>query len=176
MPTGKEGIISETGNWNVASDYSRLLIMKHLYLADEYETIAMFGSSDMLEDLTQPYDAEYLKVNGLKWFVHHLIKLVNNSKFAVKSEKGILMGYLEELKKIERILPMLHRIVHNSVRKTTNVQINYKLYDAVLERLSQLKSLINEPLNKNHLIFTSKETFDAKEFKKTLRERMISKG
>ena len=44
MAPKEEGYnISETGNWNVASDYSRLKIMKPLYNCDIYENIAKFG-------------------------------------------------------------------------------------------------------------------------------------
>ena len=31
-----EGAVSDYGNWNVAADYSKLKIMKQLYIADEY--------------------------------------------------------------------------------------------------------------------------------------------
>ena len=45
-----DSLMSELGNWNTAADYARFKIMKPLYLADEYEMIATFGSID-LEDI-----------------------------------------------------------------------------------------------------------------------------
>ena len=66
MPIIDEAFVSETGNWNVASDYAKYKIMKPLLLADDYEIIATFGYSDLLEDLAGNYDLDYLKIKGFE--------------------------------------------------------------------------------------------------------------
>ncbi|KKL77847.1 hypothetical protein LCGC14_2030750, partial [marine sediment metagenome] len=53
---------------------------------------------------------------------------------------------------------------------------NKEIYEKVLERVLEIKALINEPLNKNHLIFTDKKEFDPRAFKEGIKKRIIGQG
>ena len=46
----------------------------------------------------------------------------------------------------------------------------------VLEIIVEIKSLINIPLNNNHLIFTDKEEFDPHAYKNEMKKRMTERG
>ncbi|GAG24821.1 unnamed protein product, partial [marine sediment metagenome] len=97
-----ESSISETGNWNVAADYSRLKIMKQLYLADEYEIISTFGFSDFLDELNAEVEIDILKIRGFKRLIKSLIMIINNSIFAIKKRAERPINSFEK-----RIKPLL---------------------------------------------------------------------
>ncbi len=174
----EEGFVSETGNWNVASDYARLKIMKPLYLADEYELISIFGSADFIEELNLTINADVLKIRGFKRLVNCLIMLIDNSYFAVKKDKGQqdLLDFKEELKRIDKIIPLLCKTKTNQLKKTKELILIKEKYDPVLQRVLEIKAGINKPLNQNHLIFTDKKEFDPRAFKEGIKDRMINQG
>lgn len=170
--------VSETGNWNVASDYARSKIMQPLYLADEYELISIFGTADFIEELNLQINPDILRIKGFKRLVNCLIMLINNTSFAVKQDKGqpTLEKYKQELKKINKAIPLLTEIKTNQVKKTSELKLIKERYDKVLERVLEIKALINKPLNQNHLIFTDKKEFDPRAFKKGIKTRMTEQG
>lgn len=169
--------ISETGNWNVASDYARLKIMKPLYLCDVYENIARFGYDSMLQQLSNldvPLDS--LKLSGFERLVNELIRLCNNVMFAMgaKGTRETLKKYEENLVKIRKIIPTLSRTI--SKQKVKIIQIIPERYYRVLDTVLAIKANMNDPLNKNHLIFTSKEEFDPRAFKQMVKEDALLRG
>ncbi len=169
--------VSELGNWNVASDYSRLKIMRPLDYCDHYENIARFGYDTLIEQLENfgiPLDT--LKIIGFERLVNELIKLCGNSKFAMK-----VKGTDEELKElkikletIRGIIPLLSKTIVKQRHKELilHKEKYYKTLDIVIE----IKSNLNEPLNKNHLIFTDKKEFDPKAYKKQIMEDAKTRG
>lgn len=171
--------ISETGNWNVASDYSRLKIMKPLYNCDIYENIAKFGYDSLNEQLEQyGIPEESLRLMGLDRLIHELLKLIQNSKFAMKASgtKETLEGFEEILKAILEHTPNISSIKVNQIRKTKETKINEKVFNLILNKVLEIKSEINEPLNKNDLIFTSQEDFDPVAYKKEVFEQATTRG
>lgn len=175
---GEEFILSEHGTWNVASDYSRLKIMKPLYLCDEYETIATFGHLDFYDELTQEsISTDLVKIRGFKRLIKTLILVISNSKFAIKGkEKDNLEGYSKELERYYKIVSTLFNYKTNQIKKTKELKIIAEKYDLALERVLEIKSLINEPLNKFDLIFTHKEEFDPKAYKKQIMDSAVERG
>lgn len=177
---------SEHGNWNVASDYAKLKIMKHLYDADKYEVISLFGHYDLLDELMIQIDVDTLKIQGFRRLVNTLLMLINNSIFAVKkktSKKGknktdreILEHYKEELKKIKNLIPKLYSYKVNQVKNTNVLKIDLEKYQKVLDFVIEIKAKINEPLNKYDLIFSHKEEFDPETAKKQIKEGLMKKG
>ncbi len=170
--------ISETGNWNVASDYSKLKIMKQLYLSDEYETIATFGASDFIDELQLQSNPDFLRIRAFRRLVKCLMMLINNSKFAIKKKTDTekLDKYTKELVKIYNIIPKLFKISRNQIKKTSELKINKETYDLILERVIEIKSSINDPLNASDLLFLDKEEFDPRKHKKDLMERLSKTG
>lgn len=176
-----DSIISETGNWNVADNYSKIKIMKPLLLSDIYEDVATFGYESLVEELINheaPSD-DFIRYKGLERLIRELIKLINNAKFALKKPgtKSQILGYKDKLLKFQKIIPKLIKKNSNQLLKTTTIKIiNENLFTEILSHIVELKSKINEPLNKNHLIFTDKQEFDPIAFKKNLKHRMINQG
>lgn len=169
--------VSELGNWNVASDYSRLKIMKPLDYADHYENIARFGYDTLLEELDNfgvPLDT--LKLIGFERLVNELIKLCGNSKFAMKVGKTreTLEDLEKKLKKVRGIMPVLSKTI--SKQKRSIVVLEVKKYYKVLDYVLEIKAALNEPLNKNHLIFTDKQEVDVKAWKKKVLEDAKTRG
>ena len=177
---------SEYGNWNVASDYAKLKIMKHLYDADKYEVISLFGHYDLFDELMIDVSVDLLKIHGFRRLVNSLLMLINNSIFAVKKKKSkkgqkktdreILEHYKDGLKKIKKIIPKLYKYKVNQVNKTKVLKIDLEKYQKVLDIVIEIKAKINEPLNKYDLIFSHKEEFDSETAKKSIKEGLMTKG
>ena len=177
----KEETISESGNWNVADSFSKVKIMRPLALCDYYEDIATFGHESIIDELinynTPPNDL--IRIKALKRLIKELIKLIKNAKFAlkIKGTKNQVLGYKEHLEKMLEKIPLLITSKYNSELDIREPAIkNEELFDSFIEKITDIKSKINEPLNKNHLIFTDKEEFDPRSFKKTLKDRMRNQG
>ncbi len=177
--TTGESVISESGNWNVASDFARIKIMIPLSKCEYYEDIAKFGYESIAEELIG-YDIpnDLVRYTGLKRLVNELIKVCKNSRFAMKKgkTKEKLKEYEETLEKIKKVLHILVRIKINNVNKTKELIIITEKFDKIFEIVLEIKSSINSPLNQNHLIFTDKEEFDAHAYKISMKERMIHRG
>ncbi len=174
-----EPIISETGNWNVASDFARIKIMDPLTKCEYYQDIAMIGYESIIEELMgYQIENDFVKYTGLKRLINELLKVCENSRFAMKKPgtKEELKVYEDKLKKIKNILPFLVKIRKNGINKTKELKIINEKFDKILNIVIELKSSINFPLNKNHLIFTDKEEFDPNAFKTSLKERMKARG
>lgn len=171
-------IVSDHGNWNVAADYARLKIMKQLYLADEYELIATFGFSDFIDELNIQIDADVLKIRGFKRLIKSLIMVIDNSIFAVKKDpfRKSLKDLREELARYWKIISTLFDYKTNQRDKTRELKLNQEEYDKALERVVEIKSEINEPLNRYDLIFTHKEDFDPKKAKEQIKKDLIERG
>lgn len=176
--------ISDTGNWNVAADYSKIKIMKPLALCDEYSDIAYFGYTSFLEQLINfDIPKDQLKLEGFRRLIRELIKVIDNSVFAIKKNKKdeskkdekLLLNYRDNLKSIEKDIPNILSVVTNNIKHTQTLSLKDRYYE-YLELVLMIKRKINYPLNRHHLIFTDKEEFDPRIFKQKLKERMISQG
>ena len=95
MPKSEYFDSHETSNWNVAADYVKLKIMKPLYNADEYELIAEFGTSEMIQEYMVSDNIKNIaRVKALKRLLKTLQMIINNTIFAIKkADVNILKGY-----------------------------------------------------------------------------------
>jgi len=167
---------SDTGNWNVASDYSRLKIMRHLYLSDEYSNIAIFGESSLLDELQTDVPTDILKLAGLNRLINCLIMLIDNSMFALsKTGQDQLKKHREKLKKTLAILHLLSKTTKTLNKDKKTVIITEK-FNKVLNGVLDIRANINEPLNKSNLIFIPKEEFDPQAYKKMIKDGAINRG
>ncbi len=178
---GGEYMISETGNWNVADQYAKSKIMRPLIRCEYYEDIAYFGYESIIEELAnfQAPPNDVIRIRAMKRLIKELIRVIDNAKFALKigKTKETALEYKSYLLQLETTIPNIVRISKNRIQGTKQITIkNPEVFNEILNKISEIKSKINEPLNKNHLIFTDKEEFDASAFKKSLKERMIGKG
>lgn len=168
--------ISETGNWNVAMDYSKYKIMKPLANCDIYENIAEFGYDTLNEELVNwGVPTDNLRLMGFKRLVKELLKLIKNSKFALKKKgtKEEIEKYETSLEKVLKIIPTLSKKIVNQRTNQVTIKIKEEEFSKVLDVVLKIKSSINKPLNKNHLIYTDKDEFDPTAFKKETIKRFI---
>jgi len=170
---------SDSGNWNVAADYSKLKIMRPLFNCDAYENIAKFGYDSFTEELAQfSLPNETLRLMGMDRLINELLKLIQNAKFAMKAKKTKeeLEGYEKTLTLLLQLTPKLSTVKVNQLKRTKVTVIHEKVFNMVLKKVLEVKSKINEPLNKNDLIFTSKEEFDPVAYKKLVFDRATTRG
>ena len=169
---------SETGNWNVASDYSKLKIMKYLYLADQYEITSTFGTLDFIEELQISYNVDDLKIRAFQRLIKNLLMLIDNSIFAIKQkgDQKTLNNYKKDLEKIKKVIPALYKRQTNQKDKTNSIVILPEEYNKVLDKVIEIKSGINIPLNKSHLIFTDKDEYDPKKHKAKMLKDLSTTG
>lgn len=174
-----EHIISETGNWNVAAEFSKLKIMKPLYKCDFFEDLAKFGYESVMEELMN-YNVpnDYIRYKGLRRLINELLRVCNNSKFAMKKgkTKETMVKFEKNLENLKKLLPSTYSIKRNDIKKTQEMKIVEKPFGEILEIVLKIKASINVPLNQNHLIFTDKEEFNPRAFKDRKKERMENKG
>lgn len=176
-----EAMISELGNWNVASDFVREKIMKPLIKIDMFEDLAEKGYESIAEELYFWYAPpnDVVKIKGFRWMIDEMIKLILNAKFALKKSgtKATILKYKKQLEEIKGVLPHLIKITHNSITKTQNVSItNQTIYYELLDKVKEIKSKINEPLNKNNLIFVDSEEFDPQAYKEQIMKLAMTRG
>ncbi len=172
-------VISESGNWNVAAQFSKSKIMDPLDRCDVYENLARYGYSSMMEQL-ENYNIpdNETRFIGLQRLIDELLRIYDNSSFAMKkSGTGEQLKKLaDDLERIKKILPLCRTIIKNNVNKTSRVKLDDEKFKTILAVASTIKRKILTPLNKNHLIFTDKEEFDPIAFKNRKKDRMINKG
>lgn len=178
---GSDYVVSESGNWNVADQYTKSKIMQPLNRCDYYEDIAYFGYESIAEELGnyQSVPNDVIRIKAIKRLIMELIRVIDNSKFALKKGKtrGTALKYKKNLQDLHKTIPNLIHISKNRIEGTSSIKIkNLTLFEDILSKISEIKSKINEPLNANHLIFVDKEEFDPRKFKETKKKRMVNQG
>ncbi len=175
-----DGVISESGNWNVAEKFSHLMIMGPIANCKVYHNIALYGYDSFFEELSYiSIPVDELRLKGLIRLINELIDLCETTFFAMKKKgtKEILEKHWEMLIKIRNeMVPNLFKYVKNEAEKTREIKFDHRIFDAILAATAKIRSKIYDPLNQNHLIFVDKDEFDPVAFKNKKRERMINQG
>lgn len=174
---GKDFETSETGNWNVADKWSEIMIFKSLYETSENLKIAMFGCSDLMEDFTFDENTKTTaRIKALKWAKYSLEQSIKNSLFAIKNEpdKKKLREYLKDLVELNLFMDKIED--KKRMGDKIKIEINTDIFNFVFDMLSKVFMEITEPMNKSDLIFTHKETFNAKDFKKKIIDDFVEEG
>lgn len=166
---------SESGNWNTAKKYSDLKIMKWLYLIDEYETIAMFGTSELIEDIITTEEIKNIaRIKALERLFHATGKVLRNTNFALfKEGKEKINDYKKDLKLIQSVLPYIKEEIRDDRKKMSRVIIREEAFNFILNQLMRINEEMLEPLNKASLIFMAVEEFDPDDLKKKLIEDIV---
>jgi hypothetical protein len=176
---GKENLgEAESGNWNTAENYSQIKIMNLLAISDEYEELAEFGSLNLVDEVNNASYTEELKLRGFRRLINHLIRVCNNSWFALEKHptaRTHIENYKKELKDIRDNIGKFFIISSNQVLKTRKLQI-LPLYYEKLDRVSEIKKEINQDLNEGDLIFIHKDNFNPQDYKKKIFDDAITRG
>jgi len=169
---------SESVNWNVARGYSLGKILRLLLEIDEYEKIAEFGTSELIDEFTINENMKTeARLKALRRLLKTLQMVIDNTIFAVKKkDKELLKLYSEDLNKISKVMKYVSRTSFNQRDKKKYTVIDEEKFEVIFEMLIRLKKEINEPLSRAGLIFGTDDSIDPDEFNKKLMEDMIFSG
>lgn len=168
----------QSGNWNVAKPYTSEKILKWLVNIDIYQTIAEFGTHELINDITMENDnlRNFARTKALRRWIHAMTTLLNNTKFAIKSkDQSSFEEHLKKLKIIKNSLPKIESIIKKGSRVDT-FKIKEKLFNKVADDLNKIMDEINDKLNRANLIFTYTEEFDYKKVKDNYKEEFSTSG
>jgi UDP-2,3-diacylglucosamine pyrophosphatase LpxH len=150
--------------------------MNLLAISDEYEELAEFGSLNLYDEMVNKANVEEIRIRAFRRLINHLIRVCNNSYFALKeAQKKKLSEIVEELKGIRDNIGTYFIIVNDAINNIKRIKLNND-FSLKLERVSELKKEINIYLNEGDLIFIHKDNFDVKDYKKKIFQDAIERG
>ncbi len=169
---------SESKNWNSARVFAQIKIAKPLAELDEYEKMALFGTSDLVDEFQlTPNMKNLARIKALNRICHTLQMLVRNTIFAVnKKDRDKMNAFTEDLNRISKVIPLVKKETQNQRDKTTTIKIHEENFKMIFDMLLQIKEDVNYPLNKANLIFSSDDSMDPDELMKKIEEDMIHSG
>lgn len=170
----------ETGNFNIADHYRTYIVFKHISNIDEYDKLAQFGTSDIMDALQiDPEQIPRIRIMALRRMAKHMQMLIGDTKFALrKSDKEEMEHYYNEVMQIKQIVDSSQiEDVHHSVRtKKRSIRLNEETFNKLHEMLIELKMRILQPLNRASLIFFHVEEYDSAEMKRMIMHRAMTQG
>ncbi len=168
----------DTGNWSAGKEYSHIKVMRWLYLLDNYQFMACFGSLDFEEELNTSEEYRTLcRVYGLKRLHKALDILISNTKKLMKpAYRETVEQMHEEIKELTGFIEKSHTIIRNEKSKQNITQINEPLFNKILIRLEDTKTNLLEPLNKSNLVFRGTDQTTPEQKKAKFTERMVNEG
>jgi ribosomal protein L17 len=169
---------SESGNWNIAASFCEQKISKPLFEADEYMKMALYGTATIQEEFMTNENIKTLaRIKSLRRLIDTLLLVIGNSKFAMRKQTD-----KDELLKFEKNLKILKNHISNTFQvrtfnsKPSTHVIDENKFDLVIERVTEIKNKMLEPLNRAELIFRNTEAFDPKTIKQKIKEQLTSIG
>lgn len=168
---------SHSGNWNYAKGYVIEKIHRWLVLIDTYQTLSIFGSSDIYGDTFMKDNnlRNTARLNSLRRLIQAILSLIRNTHFAIKNEdKESFERYSKRLYLIEKNLPKL-RVEKKRGNRVVELSINEYLFERIMGELTEMISDIHFKLNKANLIFTNVEDVNVDELKREIEGRFINK-
>lgn len=168
---------SETGNWNIAENWSNEMIFKPFYEASQYLTIAKFGSSNIEEDFTFDDNIKIQsRIKALEWSKEKIEQGISQCLFAIRNEndKKKVKSFLDEVIDLQKVINLASEKLTD--RDKIKISINEDFFNIAYDCLKRIFREVTEPLNRADLIFNYKETFDPKKFKERIRDEFIEEG
>jgi len=165
-------------NWNIARSYTHQKILTWLIQIDEFRNISVFGFKSLESDV---YVSDLnlrntARLHGLKRWIHAMIFLIRNTKFAVhKGSKDEFEEHIKRLSKIEKHIYML-KIEKKRGQRIVELNIDENLFEKITNDLDSIMDDINFKLNKAGLIFSPEEEFDIKDIKKGYKEKFVNRS
>jgi hypothetical protein len=172
---------SETGNWNIAENWSNEMIFKPFYECSQYLTIAKRGTSSIEEDFIFDEQTKVRsRINSLEWARDKLEQGIRQSLFAIRNsnDRKKVQDFLKEIVDLDNGSNCPMSLVFNKVtdRDKTKIEINEEMFKIVFNCLKRIFTEVTEPMNRSDLIFNFKEQFDPKKAKKRIKEDFINTG
>jgi len=176
---------SDTGNWNIAENWSNEMIFKPFYEASQYLTIAKKGTSSIEEDFMFDEQTKIKsRISALGWARDKLEQGIRQSLFAIRNANDIskVKSFLKEITDLEIPNEQTNKSPMDFIqdiivdRDNTKIQINEEAFRLVYNCLKRIFTEVTEPMNRSDLIFNFREQFDPKKYKEKIRDEFIEEG
>lgn len=169
--------MSETGNWNIAQNWTNDMIFRPFFEASLYLQIAKFGFLDIEEDFLMDDNSKInSRIKALPLARNKIEMGIRNSCFAIRNtkDKEKMQEFLKDVVSLDKNMEFIKdKVVDRDVYK---IIINEEMFKLIYDVLIRIYTEVTEPMNRNDLIFNYKEQFDPHEFKKNIKERFVEGG
>jgi hypothetical protein len=168
---------SETGNWNVAQNWTNEMIFRPFLESIEYLQLAKFGYSDIEEYFTlSPEIKIQTRIQSIDLARNKIEMGIRLCLFAIRSkqDKDKVKELLDDAVKLQEYIPMIKKNVTD--RDKIKLDIDEENFNHVYKVLLRIITEVTEPMNRNDLIFNFREQFDPAEFKRGMKERYVQGG
>jgi hypothetical protein len=158
----QEGMVSlGTDAWNSAEGYAKIKILRLLVLLDKYEDIALYGTSDIDDFVSDPSGITQRREEGLRRFLTTMRQLLGNCKFAMKKEhRPKVEKFMTDIDFVENRLSGLSTFEQNFVTGESYYKIDENYFSLCYRILRDIKDELNFPINASGLIFRENEEMD----------------
>lgn len=169
MPEYSETPTIDKGSdaWNVAQGYTHLKILKPLVELDKLVIIAQYGTENIENSFEIPQDVKtQYRIESIHRLIDCLKIIIENSDFAMKKEtKDTLLQLEIRIVKVEKYMSVIARKVVDQRNGAEKIEINERHFNNCMNELRKIKKEIQDPLNKNSLIFPSSDEINLDDMK-----------
>lgn len=160
---------SETGNWNISSDFNNQKILKFLILLDEYLELARFGTLNISEEfLVDDKMKANIRIKSTRRFINTALFTLGNSRASLRrdDDKVKFDEYIKILKAFRKIIPSTYKEI-KPMRSSKYIKINEEEHEKLLEYLETIKNEMLDPLHRAELLSKRYEDTDPKKTNNT---------
>lgn len=157
--------------WHISKGFSYTMVLVALNEIRSYETVAMYGVENMEDAYSfTPEQLTQHRVQALSRLASTLKQLMQNTEFAITKHKEEFKNLYLRLFNLCNKLGTTYTEIHDSRNNKTRIKIDEQKFQAMLERLSNIKASVYYPLNANNLIYRVNDEFDLNTLKEELTE------
>lgn len=168
--TEENAVSIGTQAWNIADGYTKIKILRIIIQLDIDEEIAMFGKKDDL-DLINLDEIPYKRVESFEKMIFHLRQLIGNCEFAIeKLDNKVISDLYERIKNVENVQNGISDFIINDITKEKELRINEEHFRRCMKALSDIKNVLNFPVNRAGLIFRQSDEMDLDEIMRDIEE------
>lgn len=168
--SGERVFNKETDAWNIADGYTKIKILRPLINLDRYENLAMFGKQE-LEDIIDPQDVPYKRVEGMDRLIFELKQVIGNCKFSIEKLSATrLDALIERIDNVEKVMDGIAELKKDYIRNEDILEINEEHFKVCFKIIRAVKDELNFLLNEAGLIFKLNDSVDIDDMLDTIAE------
>lgn len=173
-----DGNSSSSSRWNVAGDFTKIKIARHLIEIDQNILVALYGTENLSDEFyLLPNIVKESRIKALSRLATSLEMIIDNCTFAIhKTDKDNFKEFKKKIIVIRNLIPKLHYKIMNSRDKTSEFMIHEEQFNKILDYLRTIHQDILAPLDKAQLIFSGSDEFDPDELKKQIYQEAVENG
>lgn len=153
----------EQDAWNIADGFTKIKILRQLINLDRYENLAMFGKQE-LEDMPDPSDIPYKRVEGMERLIFELKQVIGNCKFSIeKNDMKTLDSLIKRIENVEIVINGIATLKRDFVKNEDILEINEEHFKLCFQIIRCVKDELNVLMNRAGLIFKLNDVQDIDE-------------